>query len=65
MLTPCITGMYEMIGGWRLKDTYIEGIRKVTPEEVSGGGAQISDSGKQDKPDTWSRRRRASKMKKK
>jgi zinc protease len=30
------TGMYEIIGGWRLKDTYIEGIRMVTPEEVSG-----------------------------
>jgi zinc protease len=30
------TGMYEVVGGWRLKDTYLEGIRKVTPEEVSG-----------------------------
>lgn len=29
------TGMYEIIGGWRLKDKYLDGIRKVTPEEVS------------------------------
>jgi zinc protease len=29
------TGMFEIIGGWRLKDKYLEDIRKVTPEEVS------------------------------
>jgi len=29
------TGMFEMAGGWRLKDKYLEGIRKVTAEEVS------------------------------
>jgi zinc protease len=29
------TGMFEIIGGWRLKDTYLEGIRKVTPQAVS------------------------------
>ena len=29
------TGMFEIIGGWRLRDLYLEGIRKVTPEEVS------------------------------
>ncbi|MEJ2696416.1 MAG: pitrilysin family protein [Candidatus Sulfobium sp.] len=28
-------GAFEMIGGWRLLDTYLEGIRKVSPEEVS------------------------------
>ena len=27
-------GMFEVIGGWRLMDTYLEGIRKVTPAEV-------------------------------
>ena len=25
---------FEMIGGWRLKDKYIDGIRKVTPDDV-------------------------------
>ena len=29
------TGMFEIIGGWKLRDLYLEGIRKVTPEEVS------------------------------
>jgi zinc protease len=28
------TGIFEMVGNWKLKDTYIEGIRSVTPEEV-------------------------------
>ncbi len=27
-------GYFEMIGGWRLIDAYLEGIRKVTPEQV-------------------------------
>ena len=27
-------GIFEMLGDWRLIDTYLEGIRKVTPEEV-------------------------------
>jgi zinc protease len=27
-------GMFEMLGGWRLIDRYLEGIRKVTPEDV-------------------------------
>jgi zinc protease len=27
-------GRFEMIGGWRLKDAYLEGVRKVTPEDV-------------------------------
>ncbi|MDA8078121.1 MAG: pitrilysin family protein [Nitrospiraceae bacterium] len=27
-------GHFEMIGGWRLIDTYLEGIRKVTPEQA-------------------------------
>ncbi|MBZ0158326.1 MAG: insulinase family protein [Alphaproteobacteria bacterium] len=27
-------GMFEMMGGWRLMDTYLEGIKKVTPAEV-------------------------------
>lgn len=30
-----ITGKFEMIGGWRMKDEYIPGIRKVTAEDVS------------------------------
>lgn len=29
------TGMFEMAGGWRLKDKYLEGIRNVTAEQVS------------------------------
>lgn len=29
-----ILGMFEMTGDWRLKDKYLEGIRKVTPEDV-------------------------------
>jgi zinc protease len=29
------TGIFEIVGGWRLKDTYLEGIRKVTPKDVS------------------------------
>jgi len=27
-------GRFELIGGWKLKDTYLDGIRKVTPEDV-------------------------------
>ena len=27
-------GIFEMLGDWRLIDTYLEGIRKVTPEDV-------------------------------
>ncbi len=27
-------GMFEILGDWRLKDSYLEGIRKVTPEDV-------------------------------
>ena len=27
-------GTFEMIGGWRLIDTYLDGVRKVTPEDV-------------------------------
>ncbi len=30
-------GIFEMLGDWRLIDTYLEGIRKVTPEEVVNG----------------------------
>jgi zinc protease len=29
------TGMFEVLGDWRLKDKYLEGIRGVTPEDVS------------------------------
>jgi zinc protease len=29
------TGMFEIAGGWRLKDNYLEGIRNVTAEEIS------------------------------
>jgi zinc protease len=29
-----ILAQFEMIGGWRLKNTYLEGIRKVTPGDV-------------------------------
>jgi len=28
------TGMFEVVGNWRLKDTYITGIRSVNPEDV-------------------------------
>lgn len=27
-------GMFELLGGWKLMDKYIEGIRRVTPEDV-------------------------------
>ena len=27
-------GTFEMLGGWKLIDAYVEGIRKVTPEDV-------------------------------
>lgn len=27
-------GIFEMLGGWRLIDKYLEGIRKVTPEDI-------------------------------
>ena len=30
-----LAGMFEMIGGWKLKEQYLEGIRKVTPQDVS------------------------------
>lgn len=29
-----LLAQFEMIGSWRLKDVYLEGIRKVTPEDV-------------------------------
>jgi zinc protease len=29
-----ILAWFEMIGDWRIKDKYLEGIRKVTPEDV-------------------------------
>jgi zinc protease len=29
-----VLAQFELIGDWRLKDAYIEGIRKVTPEDV-------------------------------
>jgi zinc protease len=29
-----VVGMFEMLGGWELKDKYLEGIRKVTPADV-------------------------------
>jgi zinc protease len=30
-----ITGMFEMLGSWELKEQYLENIRKITPEDVS------------------------------
>jgi zinc protease len=33
-------GSFEMIGGWRLIDTYLEGIRKVTAEDVRRAAAK-------------------------
>lgn len=30
-----LTGQFEMLGDWRLKERYVEGIRKVTAEDVS------------------------------
>ncbi len=29
-----LLAMFEMVGDWRLKDAYLEGVRKVTPEDV-------------------------------
>jgi zinc protease len=29
-----VIGMFEVLGGWELKDTYIEKIRKIRPEDV-------------------------------
>ena len=29
-----LTGMFELFGGWELKDRYLEGIRSVTPQDV-------------------------------
>lgn len=29
-----ITGKFEVLGDWRLKDRYLEGIRRVTPQDV-------------------------------
>ena len=29
-----VLAQFELIGDWRMKDTYLEGIRKVTPEDV-------------------------------
>lgn len=31
-----IAGMFEMLGSWKLKEQYLENIRKTTPEDVSG-----------------------------
>jgi zinc protease len=30
-----IAGMFEMLGNWKLKEQYLENIKKVTPEDVS------------------------------
>ncbi|MDP2278987.1 MAG: pitrilysin family protein [Nitrospirota bacterium] len=30
-----ITGMFEMLGSWKLKEQYLESIRKTTPEDAS------------------------------
>ena len=30
-----ITGMFEMLGSWELKEQYLENIREITPEDVS------------------------------
>ena len=30
-----ITGMFEMLGSWKLKEQYLENIKKITPEDVS------------------------------
>lgn len=29
-----VIGMFEMVGDWKMKDGYLEGIQKVTPEDV-------------------------------
>ncbi|HTZ17474.1 MAG TPA: pitrilysin family protein [Dissulfurispiraceae bacterium] len=34
------TGMFEVVGDWRLRDKYIEGIRSVTPEAVRDAAAR-------------------------
>ncbi len=41
------TGMFEMMGGWRLMDTYLEGIRKVKPEDVQAAALKyLNDDNK-------------------
>ena len=30
-----IAGMFEMLGSWKLKEQYLENIKKVIPEDIS------------------------------
>ncbi len=30
-----MTGLFEIMGGWKLKDRYLDSIRKVTPEDIT------------------------------
>jgi zinc protease len=30
-----IAGIFEMLGNWKLKEQYLENIKKITPEDVS------------------------------
>ncbi len=39
-------GTFEMIGGWRLIDKYLEGVRKVTPEDVRRVAAKYLVAGR-------------------
>jgi zinc protease len=36
-------GFYEIAGDWRLMDRYLEGIRKVTPEDIRTVAKQYLD----------------------
>jgi zinc protease len=38
------TSIFEIVGGWKLKDKYLEGIRKVTAEEVSSAARRYLNS---------------------
>lgn len=40
------TGMFEIAGGWQLKDKYLDGIRKVTAEDVSAVARKYLAAGK-------------------
>ena len=36
-------GYYEAVGGWRLMDSYLDGIRKVTREDIRRVAKQYLD----------------------
>ncbi len=36
-------GLFEILGDWKLMDRYLEGIRKVKPEDVARVAKKIPD----------------------